>query len=105
VQGNIITHRELIDPVKIQIFGNDSSNQSVIHEEIKNRLIWDNTCYRSLQNLSWFRLLAESVKIKIEKGNNLQMEMEKHKQKAFVNRLLTRIFGRKKTKGYEDGEY
>jgi hypothetical protein len=49
---------------KVQIFGNDGSNQNLIYEG-KSRLGSWNACYRAVQNLLRFPLLFKNVKIKI----------------------------------------
>jgi hypothetical protein len=46
-------------------FGVTVTNQNLIQEEIKWRLISGNACYHSVQNLLASRLLAQIVKIRI----------------------------------------
>jgi hypothetical protein len=43
------------------------TDRNDIHEEIKIRLNSGNSCYHSVQNLSCFRFLSKSLKIKIYK--------------------------------------
>jgi hypothetical protein len=43
------------------------TNQTLIQEEIKRRLISSNACYHSVQNLVSSRLLSKNIKIRLYK--------------------------------------
>jgi hypothetical protein len=83
------------------------TNQNLIHEIIKRRQNSGNACYHSVQNLLSSCLLSKNVKIGIYKTIILPVVLygcetwslilkEEHKLRVFENRLLRRIFGRKK---------
>jgi hypothetical protein len=83
------------------------TNQILIQEEVKRRLNSGNACYHSIQNLLSSRLLFENVKIGICKTIILPVVLngcetwslklrEEHRLRVFENRLLRRIFGRKR---------
>jgi hypothetical protein len=80
------------------------SNQNLIQEEIKRRLISCNACYHSVQNLLFSRLLTKNLKIRIYKTIILPVVLygcetwsltlrEEHRLRVFENRVLRRIFG------------
>jgi hypothetical protein len=50
---------------KFKYLGTTTTNQILIHEAIKSRLILGNACYHSIQNLLSPRLLFTNVKIRI----------------------------------------
>jgi hypothetical protein len=79
-----------------------STNENLIHEEIKRRLNSGNACYSSVQNLLSSRLLSKNVKIRIQKTIILPVVLygcetwsltlrEEHRLRVFENRVL-RIF-------------
>jgi hypothetical protein len=83
------------------------TNQNLIQEEIKRRLNSGNACYHSVQNLLSSRLLSQNVKVRIYKTIILPVVLygceiwsltvrEEHKLRVFENRVLKRIFGRKR---------
>jgi hypothetical protein len=78
-----------------------------MQEEIKSRLNSRNACYRSVQSLLSSRLLSRNVKVKIHKtiilpvvlygGETWSLTLrEEHRLRMFENRVLRRIFGRKR---------
>jgi hypothetical protein len=93
--------------------GTTLTNQNDIHDEIKSRLNSRNACYHSVQNLLSFRLISKSLKIKIYKTVILPVVLygcktwsltvgEEHRLRVFENRVLRKIFGRKRE---EDGSW
>jgi hypothetical protein len=89
--------------------GTTVTNQNLIQEEIKRRL-------NSVQNLLSSRLLPKNVKIRIYKTIilpvrfhgcetlSLPLRVEQHRLRMFVNRVLRRIFGRKRDEMMRVGE-
>jgi hypothetical protein len=84
--------------------GTTVADQNLIQEEIKRRLNSGNACYHSVQNLPSSRLLSKNLKIRIYKtiilpvvlyGWSLTL-MEEHRLRVFENRVLRRIFRRKR---------
>jgi hypothetical protein len=57
--------RSFENVAKFRYWGMMASNQNLIHEEMKNRLNYDNACCCSFQNLLSSHLLSKSVKIKL----------------------------------------
>jgi hypothetical protein len=89
------------------ILGTTVTNQNLIQEEIKRRLNSENACYHSAQNLLSSRLLSKHLRIRIYKTIILPLDLygceiwsltlrEKHRLGESENRLLRRIFGRKR---------
>jgi hypothetical protein len=83
------------------------TKQNWIREEIKRRLNSGNACYHSVQNLLPSRLLSENLKIRIYKTLILPVVLyecetwsltlwEEQTLRVFENRVLRRIFGRKR---------
>jgi hypothetical protein len=83
------------------------TNRNLIQEEIKSRLYSGNACYHSVQNLLSSRLLSKNVKVRIYKSIILPVVLygcetwslilrEEHKLRVFENRVVRRIFGRKR---------
>jgi hypothetical protein len=83
------------------------ANQNCIHKEIKGRLISGNAWYHAVQNLLFYRLVRENVKIKIHETIILPVVLsrcelcsltlrEEHRLRVFENRELRRIFGPKR---------
>jgi hypothetical protein len=69
---NIKTPNRLFENVaKFQCLDTTLTNQNLIYEEIKSKLISVNTCYHSVQNLLSFLPLPKNIKIKICKSNIL----------------------------------
>jgi hypothetical protein len=79
----------------------------LIQEEIKRILNSGNACYHSVQNLLSSRLLSKNAKVRIYKTILLPVVLygcetwsltvrEEHKLRVFENRVLRRIFGRKR---------
>jgi hypothetical protein len=92
---------------KFTYLGATLTDQNCIHEEIKNRLNSWNACYHAVQNLLSSRLLSRNVKIKIYKSIIIPVVLyecetwsltlrEEHRLRVFENRVLRRIFGRKR---------
>jgi hypothetical protein len=86
-------------------------NQNDIHDEIKSRLSSGNACYYSVQNLLYYSLISEKLKIKIYKTVILPVVLygcetwsltfrKEHGLRVFENRVLRRIFGHQRE---EDG--
>jgi hypothetical protein len=78
-----------------------------MHEEIKSILNLGNTSYHSVQSLLSSRLLSRNVKVEIYRTVILTLVLcgcetwsltlrEEHRLRMFENRVLRRIFGRKK---------
>jgi hypothetical protein len=83
------------------------TNQNLIQEDIKRRLISSNACYHLVQNLLSSHLLSKNVKVRIYKTIILPVVLygcgtlsltlrEEHKLRVFENRVLRRIFGSKR---------
>jgi hypothetical protein len=82
-------------------------SQNSIHEEIKSRLKSGNACYHSVQNLLSSSLLSKNAKIEICRTIILPVVLYGCESwslilrvdrtlRSFENRVLRRIFGRKK---------
>jgi len=82
-------------------------NQNSIQEEMKSRLKLGNACYYSVQNLLSSSLLSKNLKIKIYRTIILPVVLygcetwsltskEERRLRLFENRVLRRVFGRKK---------
>jgi hypothetical protein len=78
-----------------------------MQEEIKSRLNSGNACYHSVQSLLSSLLLPRNVKVKIHKTTILPVVLygfetwslilrEEHRLRVFENRVLRRIFGRRR---------
>jgi hypothetical protein len=88
--------------------GTTVTNQNLIKEEIKIRLNSGNVSYRAVQNLLSSRLLSKNLKIGMPKTIVVLPVVlygcetwsltvrEEHKLRVFENRVLRRIFERKK---------
>jgi hypothetical protein len=83
------------------------TNQNLIQELIKRRLISGNVCYHSVQNLLSSCLLSKNINIRIYKTIILPVVLygretwslmlkEEHRLRVFENRVLRRIFGPKR---------
>jgi hypothetical protein len=92
---------------KFRYLGTKLTNQNDIHDEIKSRLNSGNACYHSVQNLLSSRLISKTLNIKIYKTVILPVVLhgcetwsltlrEEHRLRVFENRVLRRIFGRKR---------
>jgi hypothetical protein len=92
---------------QFRYLGTTVTNQNLIQEEIKRRLNSGNACYHLVQNLLSSRLLSKNVKIRISRTVILPVVLygcgiwsltlkEEHKVRMFENRVLRRIFGRKR---------
>jgi len=80
---------------------------SFIQEEIKSLLKSGNACYYSVQNLLSSILLSNNLKIKIQRTITLSVVVyafeawsltlrKERRLRVFENRVLRRIFGRKR---------
>jgi hypothetical protein len=87
--------------------GTTLTNQNSIQEEIKNKLKLGNACYWSEQNLLSSSLLSRGLKIKIYRTIILPVVLyvcetwsltlrEERRLRVFENRVLRRVFGRKR---------
>jgi hypothetical protein len=92
---------------KFKYLGTTPTNQSDIHDEIKNSLNSWNACYYSVQKLLFCRLILKNLKIKIYKTVIFPVVLygcetwsltlkEGHRLRVFENRVLRRIFGPKR---------
>jgi hypothetical protein len=83
------------------------TNRNSIQAEIKIRLKSANACYHSVQDLLSSSLLSKNTKIKIYRSIILPVFLcgsetwsltlkEEHRLRVFENRVLRRIFGRKR---------
>ena len=89
---------------EFKYLGTSLINQNSITEEIKRRLRSGKACYRSVQNLSFSRLLFKNLKIKIYRNIILPVVLyggeiwsltlrKERKRRVFENIVLRRIFG------------
>ena len=79
----------------------------LFRKKLKSRLRSGNACYHSVQNLLSSRLLSKNLKIKIYRTISLPVVLygcetwsltlrEEKKLRVFENRVLRRIFGRRR---------
>ena len=94
---------------KFKYLGTTLTNRNSIAEEIKSRLRSENACYHSVQNLLPSRFLSKNLKIKIYIYITIILPVvlygfetwsltlrEERKLRAFENKVLRRIFGRRR---------
>jgi hypothetical protein len=92
---------------QLKYLGTTVTNQNLIQEEIRWRLSSGNACYHSVQKLLSSRLFSKNLKMRIYKNINLPVILygcetcsltlrEEHRSRVFENRVLRRIFGRKR---------
>jgi hypothetical protein len=104
--GEKIGNRSYENVSQFKYLGTSVTNQNLIQEEVKRRLISGNACYHSVQKLWSSRLLSKNVKVRIYKTIILPVVLygcetlsltarEEHKLRVFENRVL-RIFGPKR---------
>jgi hypothetical protein len=100
---------------QFRYLGTTITNQNLIQEEIKRRVLSGNACYHSVQNLLSSRLPSKNVKIKIYQNIILPEVLygcetwslrlrEEHRLRVFEIRVLRRIFGPKRDEVREVGE-
>jgi hypothetical protein len=93
---------------QFRYLGTIVTNQNLIQEEINRRMNYGYACYHSFQNLLSSRLRSKNVKIVLYKTVTLPVILygletwslalrEKHRLRAFKNRVLRRLFGPKKS--------
>ena len=89
---------------QFQYLGKTKTNQNFIYEDIKSRLMSQNACYCSVQNLWSSSLLSKNTKIKIHRTVILPIVLykceawplaltEEHRLRVFKNRMLKKMFG------------
>jgi hypothetical protein len=94
---------------ELKYLGTTLTNQNSIQEEIKSRSKSENACYNSVQNLLSSSLLSKKLMINIHKTIILSVILygcatwsltlrEERRLMVFENRVLERIFGRKRDK-------
>jgi hypothetical protein len=92
---------------EFKYLGTTLTDQNSIQEEIQSSLNLGNACYHSVQNLLSSRLLSKYLKIKIYRTIILPVVLygcetwsltlrEERRLKVFENRVLKRVFGRKR---------
>jgi len=92
---------------EFRYLGKTITNQNSIQEVVKGRLKSSNACYHSVQNLLSSTL--PSIHLKIKKYRNIILRLvlygfetwsltcrEEHGLRVFENRLLKKVFGRKR---------
>ena len=109
MQHAVAIKRSIVVPFKrwkSSIFVKTLINQNSIPEEFKSGLKSGNACYNSVQNLSFFSLSSENMKIKIYRTIILLVVLyrcetwsltfrDERRLRVFENRVLGRIFGPK----------
>jgi len=106
---NMKTDNRFLESVEeFKYLGRTLTNQNSIQEEMTSRLNSGNAYYRSVQNLLSSSLLSKNLKIKNKQNYNSDCFFlygcetwsltlkEERKMKAFENRMLRRIFGRRR---------
>ena len=89
---------------QFQYLGTSKRNQNSIYEAIKSRLMSQNACYCSVQNLWSSGFLSKNTKIMIYRTVSLSVVLheceawsltltQKHRLRVFKYRMLRKIFG------------
>jgi hypothetical protein len=102
-----IANRSSKNVAKIKYLGMTVTDQNLIQEEIKKRLLSGNACYHSIQNLLSSHLLSKNVQIRLYKNiispvalygcKTLSLTLRgEHRLRVFENSVLRRIFGPKR---------
>jgi hypothetical protein len=88
---------------EFKYLGTALTNRNSIQEEIESRLKSGNVCYDSVQDLLSSSMLSKNTKFKIYRTIILPVVLyecetlrEEHRLRVFENRVLRRIFGRKR---------
>jgi hypothetical protein len=98
---------------EFKYLGTTLTDQNSVQEEIKSRLMLQNACYHSVQNLLSSRLLSINLKIKIYRTIILLVVLygcetwsltlrDARRLRVFDNRVLTKLFGRKRDEVTEE---
>jgi hypothetical protein len=102
-----IVNRSFEEVGKFEYLGTTLKGKNCMDKGTKSGLILMNACYRSVQSLLSSHLLSSNVEVKMYKTIILPVVLygcetwsltlrEEHRLRVFENRVLRRIFGRKR---------